>query len=94
MLHLFWKNICGPLHVPSLTGCRYFLKIFIDDFSRFIFTYLFNNRSELYDCYKDFRRKALNSFRRSYNTLGSLSKTMTFNGSKQIIQKSAKRLVV
>ncbi|GMF49394.1 unnamed protein product [Phytophthora fragariaefolia] len=55
-------DICGPLPVLSLTGCRYFV-IFIDDYSRFMFTYPMKNRSQPYECYDDFRKKALNIFR-------------------------------
>ncbi|GMF26093.1 unnamed protein product [Phytophthora fragariaefolia] len=61
-------DIGGPLPVPSLTGCRYFL-IFIDDFSRYMFTYPIKSRSQVYECYEDFRRKALNIFRRDVNVL-------------------------
>ncbi|POM74543.1 Hypothetical protein PHPALM_8484 [Phytophthora palmivora] len=47
--------IHGPLPVPSLTGCRYFV-IFIDDYSRFMFIYPNKNCSQLYECYEDFRK--------------------------------------
>ncbi|GMF20468.1 unnamed protein product [Phytophthora fragariaefolia] len=61
-------DIGGPSPVPSLTGCRYF-RIFIDDFSRNMFAYSLTSRSQVYECYEDFRRKALNIFRRDVNVL-------------------------
>ncbi|POM64517.1 LOW QUALITY PROTEIN: Integrase catalytic core protein, partial [Phytophthora palmivora] len=61
-------DICGPLPVNSLTGCRYFV-IFIDDFSRFMFTYPMKTRGQLYECYEDSRKKALNIFRHDIGML-------------------------
>ncbi|POM73801.1 Putative retroelement [Phytophthora palmivora] len=61
-------DICGPLPVNSLTGCRYFV-IFIDDFSRFMFTYPMKTRNQLHECYEDFRKKALNIFRHDIGML-------------------------
>ncbi|POM74618.1 Hypothetical protein PHPALM_8396 [Phytophthora palmivora] len=61
-------DICGPLPVNSITGCRYFV-IFIDDFSRFMFTYPMKTRSQLYECYENCRKKALNIFRHDIDTL-------------------------
>ncbi|POM81592.1 Hypothetical protein PHPALM_425 [Phytophthora palmivora] len=62
------SDICGPLPVPSLTGCCYFM-IFIDEFSRFMFTYPLKARSDLPKCYEDFRKKALNIFRKDVQVL-------------------------
>lgn len=56
------SDICGPMPTTSLTGCRYFL-LFIDDFTRFMHLYTIKLRSDLYDCYEDFRKKALNIYR-------------------------------
>ncbi|POM79155.1 Hypothetical protein PHPALM_3232 [Phytophthora palmivora] len=59
---------CGPLPVNSLTGYRHFV-IFIDDFSRFMLTYPMKTRGQLYECYEDFRKKALNIFRQDIDVL-------------------------
>ncbi|POM81902.1 Hypothetical protein PHPALM_62 [Phytophthora palmivora] len=59
---------CGPLPVNSLTGYRHFVT-FIDDFSRFMFTYPVKTRGQLYKCFEDFRNKALNIFRHDIDVL-------------------------
>ena len=45
----------GPSPVSTLGGSRYFV-IFVDDFSRYTWIYLFKNRSELYQIYPDFTK--------------------------------------
>ncbi|OWY95516.1 LOW QUALITY PROTEIN: Integrase, catalytic core protein [Phytophthora megakarya] len=62
------SDICDPLPVTKVTGRRYFL-IFIDDFSRSMFTYAIKNRSELHDCFEGFRKKALNIFRQDISVI-------------------------
>ncbi|GMF13226.1 unnamed protein product [Phytophthora lilii] len=62
------SDICGPLPVPSFSGCRYFV-VFIDDFTRYMFTYPIKTRSQLYSCYENFRMKALNIFRSNVHIL-------------------------
>lgn len=56
------SDMAGPLPVPTLSGCQYFLT-FIDDYSRYMFIYIIKRKSELYECYEDFRKKAQNVFR-------------------------------
>ncbi|OWY99254.1 LOW QUALITY PROTEIN: hypothetical protein PHMEG_00029773, partial [Phytophthora megakarya] len=58
------SDICGSLPVPSLTGCRYFL-IFIDDFSRFMFTTV----ASCMTATKTSGRKALNIFRQAISVI-------------------------
>ncbi|DAZ95687.1 TPA: hypothetical protein N0F65_002997 [Lagenidium giganteum] len=53
------SDICGPLLVPSISGCRYFV-VFIDDYSRFTVTYAMKSRSERYAFFEDFRLNAVN----------------------------------
>ncbi|DBA01901.1 TPA: hypothetical protein N0F65_005090 [Lagenidium giganteum] len=46
------SDICGPLPVPRISGCRCFVD-FIDDYARFMVTYAMKSRTELYECYED-----------------------------------------
>ncbi|DBA03055.1 TPA: hypothetical protein N0F65_003243 [Lagenidium giganteum] len=46
-LHKVHTDICGPLPVPSLSGSEYFV-VFIDDYSRYMFTHPMKRRSEAY----------------------------------------------
>ncbi|GMF25288.1 unnamed protein product [Phytophthora fragariaefolia] len=61
-LHKVHSDLCGPLPVPSMSGCRYWV-VFIDDFTRYMFLYPIKARSQLYSCYENFGMKALNIFR-------------------------------
>ena len=44
---LIHSNVWGPSLISTPSGSRYFF-IFVDDFSRYTWIYLFKNRSELY----------------------------------------------
>ncbi|GMF68371.1 unnamed protein product [Phytophthora fragariaefolia] len=77
-LHKVHSDICGPLPVPSISGCRYFV-VFIDDFTRYMFLYPIKARSQLYSCYENFRMKALNIFRSDIHIL-----EYTCNGVTQV----------
>ena len=48
-------DVWGPSPISTLGGSRYFV-IFMDDFSRYTWIYLFKNRSELYQIYRDFTK--------------------------------------
>ncbi|KAJ8566321.1 hypothetical protein ON010_g6804 [Phytophthora cinnamomi] len=52
----------GPLPVPTLSGCQYFLT-FIDDYIRYMFIYVIKRKSDLYESYENFRKKTNNIFR-------------------------------
>ena len=52
---LIHSNVWGPSSISTLGGSRYFV-IFVDDFSRYTWIYLFKNRSELYQIYRDFTK--------------------------------------
>ncbi|TYZ61361.1 hypothetical protein PybrP1_003638 [[Pythium] brassicae (nom. inval.)] len=58
----------GPLPIPTLSGCQYFLT-FIDDSTRYMFIYVIKRKSDLYECYEDFRKTALSVFRQDVGTL-------------------------
>ena len=52
---LIHSDVWGPSPISTLGGSRYFV-IFVDDFSRYTWIYLFKNRSELYQIYLDFTK--------------------------------------
>ena len=52
---LIHSNVWGPSHITTQGGSRYFV-IFVDDFSRYTWIYLFKIRSELSQIYRDFTK--------------------------------------
>ena len=52
---LIHSDVWGPSPITTQGGSRYFV-IFVDDFSRYTWIYLFKNRSELYQIYRDFTK--------------------------------------
>ena len=52
---LIHSDVWGPSPISTPGGSRYFV-IFVDDFSRYTWIYLFKNRFELYQIYCDFTK--------------------------------------
>ena len=52
---LIHSDVWGPSPISTPGGSRYFV-IFVDDFSRYTWIYLFKNHSELYQRYRDFSK--------------------------------------
>ncbi|GBN94932.1 Retrovirus-related Pol polyprotein from transposon TNT 1-94 [Araneus ventricosus] len=50
-------DVCGPLPSQSLRGHRYFLSI-TDDYSRKVIVYPMKNKSEVFDCFTKFQKRA------------------------------------
>lgn len=55
ILELIHTDLCGPMETESIGGGKYFLT-FIDDFSRYLFIYILNNKSQVLDTFKDFKK--------------------------------------
>ena len=59
MLFLFFdlihSDVWGPSPISTSGGSRYFV-IFVDDFSRYTWIYLFKNHSKLYQIYRDINK--------------------------------------
>jgi transposase InsO family protein len=49
----------GVLPVPSFSGNRYFV-VFVDEYTRYIFTRLLKKKSDLYEAYEEFRLETQN----------------------------------
>lgn len=54
ILELVHTYVCGPMQTKSLGGASYFL-IFTDDCSRYTWVYLLRNKSEVFECFKEFK---------------------------------------
>ena len=52
---LIHSYVWGPFPITTQGGSRYFV-IFVDDFSRYTWIYLFKNHLELYQMYHDFTK--------------------------------------
>ena len=52
---LIHSDVWGPSPITTQSGSRYFV-IFVDDFSRYTWIYLFKNRYELYQIYRNFTK--------------------------------------
>lgn len=53
-LEIIHTDVCGPLPVQSIGGNRYFVT-FIDDSTRKVFLYVMRNKSQVFNCFKDFK---------------------------------------
>ena len=53
-LELIHADICGPTKTPSLNERMYFL-LFVDDFTRMMWVYILQNKSEAFSCFIKFK---------------------------------------
>ena len=53
VLMLIYTDVCGHLNVRAKGGFKYFI-IFIDDYSRYGYVYLFYHKSETFEKFKEF----------------------------------------
>lgn len=53
-LNIIHADLCGPMEVTSMGGCRYFL-IFVDDYTRMTFAYFLKAKNEALKYLKDFK---------------------------------------
>lgn len=54
VLELVHTDVCGPMNVKSIAGNRYFLT-FIDDYSRKIYVYFLQTKSQVFERFKKFQ---------------------------------------
>jgi hypothetical protein len=54
ILDLIHSDICGPMSMPSLSGCLYYV-IFIDDFSRKSWIYFLKAKNETFSKFLEFK---------------------------------------
>ena len=60
-LELIHSDVCGPFHVDSVGGSRYFVT-FVDDYSRYVTVYTLTAKSEAFDKFVDFVIMSENKF--------------------------------
>lgn len=53
LLEIIHSDLCGPMETKSLGGSKYFLT-FIDDFSRKVFIYVLNSKTNILEKFKEF----------------------------------------
>ena len=69
-LELVHTDVCGPMQVNSLGGCKYFVT-FIDDFSRYADLYFVSNKSEVFSVFQQYKARVENHTGNSIGTLRS-----------------------
>lgn len=53
-LQLVHSDVCGPSNVTAYDGKRYFAT-FIDEYTHMLVTYLIEWKSEVFECFKEFK---------------------------------------
>ena len=69
-LDLVHTDVCGKMDVPSLSNKEYFIS-FIDDKSRYVWTYPMRKKSEAYETFLKWKAKVERSSERKLKTLRS-----------------------
>ena len=60
-LELVHSDVCGPFHIDSVGGSKYFVT-FVDDYSRYVTVYMLKSKGEAFDKFVDFVISAENKF--------------------------------
>lgn len=59
VLEIIDTDVCGPMHVPSIGGLRYYAT-FIDDHSRLTTIYFLKSKGQVFEKFKEFAAAAEN----------------------------------
>lgn len=70
LLEIIHSDVCGPMSVTSMSGKRYFVT-FIDDFSRKVFVYMTRQKSDVFDCFVNFKTLVENQTERKIKIIRS-----------------------
>lgn len=70
VLELIHTDVCGPMQVKSLQSSLYFVT-FIDDYSRKVVVYCIENKSMVFDIFKEFKARVENQTGKKIITLRS-----------------------
>ena len=70
VLELIHTEICGPFPTPSWNGQQYFIT-FIDDYSRYGYLYLINEKSQSLDVFKNFKAEVENQLNKKIKVVRS-----------------------
>lgn len=85
ILQLVHSDLCGPMEVASIGGCKYIFTL-IDDFSRFIFTYFLSEKSQVVEVFQQFKQLVENQ------TDSKIKMLRTDNGTEYVNKKFKKVL--
>ncbi|XP_048481491.1 uncharacterized protein LOC105390889 [Plutella xylostella] len=70
LLEVIHSDVCGPMEEQSLGGARYYVT-FIDDYSRKVFVYFIQAKSEVLSKFKEFKNMVENQLDRKIKVLRS-----------------------
>ncbi|TQD70770.1 hypothetical protein C1H46_043696 [Malus baccata] len=70
LLEIIHTDICGPFPTKTICGNSYFVN-FIDDFSRFCYTYLLSEKSPVLDCFKIYKTEVEKQLGKTINIVRS-----------------------
>lgn len=70
LLDIVHTDVCGPMECAALGGSRYFI-LFIDDYSRMTHIYFMKNKSEAFQCFRNYTAKVENLHNRKIKALRS-----------------------
>ena len=68
LLQLVHTDICGPMKTMSIGGAKYFA-LFIDDKSRYTWTYPLKKKSDVFEVFKTFKVFVENASGKKIKTL-------------------------
>lgn len=68
VLEVIHADVCGPMENISIGGSKYFL-LFEDDYSRMTFVYFLKNKSDVFECFKNFKSLVENQKERKIKCL-------------------------
>lgn len=68
LLNTIHSDVCGPMSTASFGGNKYYVT-FIDDFSRMINVFLIRNKSQVYDCFVEYKNLVENQLGKKIKTI-------------------------
>lgn len=83
ILELIHSDLCGPMEVESIGGSKYFLT-FIDDYSKKVFVYFLEKKSQVCESFENFRAQVENQAEKK------IKKLRTDNGTEYVNSKMKK----
>lgn len=70
LLELIHTDVCGPMSTASLGGNKYYVS-FIDDYSRMTKVYMIKNKSQVFDCFVNYKSLVENQLDRKIKKIRS-----------------------
>lgn len=67
-LEIVHSDVCGPITPTSHDDNKFFMT-FIDDYSNFVYVYIIKNKSEVFNCFREYAQMVQTKFRKRISTL-------------------------